>query len=230
MLVGCYHQIALGQVSHSTGCLAGQIQVLNPPQPSVCWFIPGGCALRGGRRLIFGDIPGQAGQGSEHLMELWVPLVLAGSWTRWSLRVSSNSNSSMTLWLTVLAVQLHWMCHQFVALASATDWLCKWLSEPRSELFLVIVPQGMLEKAHLQFTVSLSHCMLWNGHPNGGVIFLTWLFMAFLSAFTMLIPINFGLNKSSSWLGWHSRYTPEAWSTHSNGSWYTTSWHSPSQP
>ena len=36
MLVGCYHQIALGQVSHSTGCLAGQIQVLNPPQPSVC--------------------------------------------------------------------------------------------------------------------------------------------------------------------------------------------------
>ena len=44
---------------------------------------------------IPGDTQGQAGPGSEHLMELWVSLLNAGSWTRGPLRVPSSSNDSM---------------------------------------------------------------------------------------------------------------------------------------
>ena len=35
--------------------------------------------------------------GSEHLVELWVSLLVAGSWTRWPLRVLSNVNDSIGL-------------------------------------------------------------------------------------------------------------------------------------
>ena len=39
-------------------------------------------AQRDGGCPILRDIQGQAGQGSEHLMELWVSLFIAGSQTR----------------------------------------------------------------------------------------------------------------------------------------------------
>lgn len=46
---------------------------------------------------ISGDTRGQ-GWGSEHLVGLWVFLFTAGGGTRWPVRISSNSNSSMVLW------------------------------------------------------------------------------------------------------------------------------------
>jgi len=39
-----------------------------------------GFAHRGGRCPIPVDTQGQSGQGSEHLMELWVSLFIAGEW------------------------------------------------------------------------------------------------------------------------------------------------------
>ena len=39
---------------------------------------------------ILGDIQGQTGQDSEHLMELWVSLFIAGNGTKWPLKVPSN--------------------------------------------------------------------------------------------------------------------------------------------
>jgi len=44
-----------------------------------------------------GDIHGQAGPGAEQHSKY--PYSLQGSWTRWSLRVPSNSNDSMILWI-----------------------------------------------------------------------------------------------------------------------------------
>lgn len=41
--------------------------------------------------------PGDAGQGFEHLAELWVFLFTAQSWTWWPLRAPSNWNDSMIL-------------------------------------------------------------------------------------------------------------------------------------
>jgi len=52
---------------------------------------------RGGGYSIPGVTQGQAGQGSEQLMELWVSLFIEGSGTRWPLRVPSNSNHSVIL-------------------------------------------------------------------------------------------------------------------------------------
>ena len=54
-------------------------------------------AQRSGGCPILGDMEGQAGWGSEHLMELRVSLCTAGSGTRWPLRVPSNSNHSVIL-------------------------------------------------------------------------------------------------------------------------------------
>ena len=51
-------------------------------------------AQRGGGCPIPADSRGQAGRGSEQLMELWVSLFSAGGWTGWPLRVPSNSNGS----------------------------------------------------------------------------------------------------------------------------------------
>ena len=51
-------------------------------------------AQRGGGCPIPGDTQGQAGWGSEHLMELWVSLFSAGSGTRWLSRLPSNSDNS----------------------------------------------------------------------------------------------------------------------------------------
>ena len=41
--------------------------------------------------------PKSGGQSSEHLIELWASLFIARSWTRWPLKVPSNSNNSMIL-------------------------------------------------------------------------------------------------------------------------------------
>jgi len=46
---------------------------------------------------IPGDSQVQAGPGSEHLMELWMSLFIAGCGTRWPLKVLSNSDDSMIL-------------------------------------------------------------------------------------------------------------------------------------
>ena len=56
-------------------------------------------AQRGGRCPIPGDTQGQAGQGSEHPVELWASLIIAGSGIRWSLGVPSNSNYFMILYM-----------------------------------------------------------------------------------------------------------------------------------
>ena len=48
-------------------------------------------APRAGGRPVPADTAGQTGWGSEHLMELWVSLLIAGGWTRWPLRVPSSS-------------------------------------------------------------------------------------------------------------------------------------------
>lgn len=45
--------------------------------------------------LVPGDIQGQATRALNKLVKLLVSLFIAGSWTRWPLRVSSNSNNSM---------------------------------------------------------------------------------------------------------------------------------------
>ena len=54
---------------------------------------------RGGRRSVPGDTQGQAGQSSE--MSPWLsckcPCSFQGSWTRWPLRVLSNTNKSVIL-------------------------------------------------------------------------------------------------------------------------------------
>jgi len=51
----------------------------------------------GGRRPISGDTQDQVRWGLEYLMELWRSLFIAGNWTRWTLKVPSNSNNSMIL-------------------------------------------------------------------------------------------------------------------------------------
>jgi len=56
---------------------------------------------RGGIYLVLGDTQGKAWQGSEHLMELWVSVFIAGDWTRWPLSIPSNSNSSVIPWLFI---------------------------------------------------------------------------------------------------------------------------------
>ena len=54
-------------------------------------------AQRGGGCSVPGDIQGQAGQGSEHLIWCRCPCSLQGNWTRWPLRVPSNSSNSTIL-------------------------------------------------------------------------------------------------------------------------------------
>ena len=52
-------------------------------------------AQRGEGYPIPGDSQGQAGRGSEQLMELWVSLFSAGGWTGWPFGVPSHSNDSI---------------------------------------------------------------------------------------------------------------------------------------
>ena len=54
-------------------------------------------AQRGSGCPIPADSRGQAGRGSEQLMELWVSLFSAGGWTGCPVKVTSNSNNIMTL-------------------------------------------------------------------------------------------------------------------------------------
>jgi len=49
--------------------------------------------------------------------ELWAtwtscrcPYTLQGSWTRWTLRVPSNSNNTVILWIHKSAIFTHWQC------------------------------------------------------------------------------------------------------------------------
>ena len=54
-------------------------------------------AQRAGGCPIPGDTQGQAGQGSEHLMELQMSLIIAGQLEQVAFKDPSNSNHSMTL-------------------------------------------------------------------------------------------------------------------------------------
>ena len=54
-------------------------------------------AQRCGGCPIPGDTQGQAGWGSEHLMELWEFLCIAGELDQMGLEIPSNSNDSMIL-------------------------------------------------------------------------------------------------------------------------------------
>ena len=48
-----------------------------------------------------GDFQGQAGWGSEHLICYKCPCSLQGSWTRWPLKVPSNSKDFMILFYEI---------------------------------------------------------------------------------------------------------------------------------
>ena len=52
-------------------------------------------AQRGGGCPILGDQQGQAGPGSEHVMEVQVSLFTAGIWTRWPSEIPTDSSDSM---------------------------------------------------------------------------------------------------------------------------------------
>ena len=59
----------------------------------------------------------QAGWGSEHLVELWCPCSLQGTWARWPLEVPSNSKDSVIILLEAVLRE----CSQRVLLGLHQD-------------------------------------------------------------------------------------------------------------
>ena len=83
------------------------LQHLNKPKVTslrACSFLTMQVAQRGGDAPSL-QTPTVRGWGSELLMELWVSLFNAQCGTRWPLRVPSNTNHSITQWISIQ--QLH---------------------------------------------------------------------------------------------------------------------------
>jgi len=86
-----------------------QRHLLSPWLQTASSSIPGSDrqSWRGGGCPFLGDTQGQVGPGPEHLISCSCPCSLQRSWTRWPLKVPSNSNHSMIPLLSTKAEQTH---------------------------------------------------------------------------------------------------------------------------